>query len=137
MRVVLVCGDREWEDTEKIYEVLRKEHKARPITYLIEGGAEGVDVWSKHAAKRLGIQTIECDALWGYYGRKAGPIRNQVQLDIALALTSSTGKGWAADKAEDFELQVLAFHPNIKKSKGTADMVKRAKKAGIDVRVIK
>jgi hypothetical protein len=33
--------------------------------------------------------------------------------------------------------KVVAFHENIKKSKGTANMIAQAKKAGISVEIIK
>jgi len=54
-------------------------------------------------------------AHWDEYGRAAGPIRNRQMLD----------KGWAD--------AVVAFHLNLDESKGTADMVREARKRGLPV----
>ncbi len=141
MRIVLICGDRNWDDYKKILKTLKNEHTKNPITYVVEGGQKtyngdtlqwdeihwfGADFQGKKAARELGFQTVECEALWNYYGKKAGPIRNQLQLNLALRLV------------EDYDdMLVLSFHSDLAQSKGTADMVRRAKKAGVKVKVIK
>ena len=129
MRVVLVCGDRNWTSLIKVSRAVNEEHKLQPITYLVEGGAGGADSLGNFAAKQLGIQTVTCDANWEYFGKAAGPIRNQKQLDLAAALVN--GGNLLSS------LLVLAFHPDLKNSKGTKDVVNRAKKAGVKVKVIK
>jgi len=140
MRVVLVCGDRNWNDYKKIKITLQKEHQERPITYLVEGGARGADTLAKVAAKKLGSQVGECEALWEFHGTKAGPIRNQMQLNLALKLVQvgPTVKR-AYDPVSDDEFSVLAFHSDLKSSKGTMDMVRKARSqvANVKVRVIK
>ena len=67
-------------------------------------------------AKKLGFTVREFPADWSI-GRSAGPIRNRKMLD----------------EKPDF---VLAFHPDIKKSKGTADTVREATRRGIKVLII-
>ena len=131
MRVVLVCGDRNWGDFKKIFYELEKEHAENPITYLVEGGADGADTLALNAAKRLGIQPVECPALWEKYGMMAGPIRNKKQLVVATTLAGFPELGWEKN------LSVLAFHSNIKESKGTANMVRQARTFGAKVRIIK
>jgi hypothetical protein len=70
-------------------------------------------------AEELGIPVLSFPADWARFGRAAGPIRNQRMLD------------------EGKPTLVLAFHNNIVESKGTKDMVKRARKAGIRVRLFR
>ena len=81
---------------------------------LIEGGAGGVDAQASEIAEALEIRQERHMALWGTYGKAAGPIRNQEMLDSGVDL-------------------VLAF-PGPQ-SRGTRDMVRRSKSANIPVQV--
>ncbi len=117
MMKVLVCGDRNWTDGQAIERELLKLCRQTLVSRVIHGAARGADTLAGRAAKNLYIPQIPFPAQWDKYGRAAGPIRNQQMLD---------------DGRPDL---VLAFHENIKASKGTKDMVRRAKKAGIEVRV--
>jgi hypothetical protein len=149
MRVILCCGAREWDDEALIFDTLLKEHKKNPIDYVIEGGQEshrtvcgpdeswvyGADYQCKKMAQSLAIQVIECPANWDTFKKAAGPIRNSNQLKIAMELACEGGQ--ISGSEQKMNLLVLAFHSDIKKSKGTKDMVKRAEKAGVKVRIIK
>jgi len=114
---VLVCGDRNWIDGALIFEALRVEHFGLD-TVVVDGAARGADSLGHAAALELGLQTERFPANWTRYGRGAGPIRNQQMLDGGLDL-------------------VMAFHDDLAHSKGTAHMVRIARKAGIAVRVIR
>jgi hypothetical protein len=127
MRVVLCCGDRNWDDYDKIFQTLKKEHKKEPIDFLIEGGAAGADSICKVIAQMLGIQVIECPANWKKLGKAAGMIRNSMQLKLALSIVGDTTGRY---------IEVIAFHPDLRNSKGTKDMVNRARKTGVEVQVI-
>ena len=63
----------------------------------------------------FGFAIIGFPAQWDKYGKSAGVIRNQQMLDEGKPDT------------------VVYFHDNIERSKGTKDMVSRAKKAGLPV----
>lgn len=115
---VLCCGDRHWTDEVKIEQRLRELQQAFPRLLVVEGEAPGADRLSRQAAERLGIPVEPHPANWARYGKAAGPIRNQEQLDSGVDL-------------------VLAFHANVAKSRGTKDMVARARRAGIPVEVIR
>lgn len=109
---VLICGDRNWTDKQKI----RSSLSLLPHTEIvIEGEARGADSLGREVAEELGIQVLKFPAQWDKYGRAAGLIRNQQMLD------------------EGKPNLVLAFHSHLNQSKGTADMMKRASKAGIKV----
>jgi hypothetical protein len=62
---------------------------------------------------RSNIKVLAFPAQWDTYGRAAGPIRNRQMLN------------------EGRPDEVIAFHEHIDESKGTANMVKIAKAAGI------
>lgn len=112
---VLICGDRNWGNLKIIEDFILTLPKE---TEIIEGECRGVDKKSRYVAEKHGYTVIPVPAEWSKYGNKAGPIRNQKMLD---------------DYNPDL---VVAFHNNIEKSRGTKDMIKRAKKAGIPVKLI-
>jgi len=142
--IILACGDRNWKDYKKIRKAIREVQKKWVVSYLIEGGQQksvvygsmiiGADHLANKAAKELGIQTVKCEANWERHKKAAGPIRNQMQLNLALKLAA---KDEHQAMATLDNILVLAFHSDLKNSKGTKDMVKRAKKAGVKVKVIK
>jgi hypothetical protein len=106
---VLVCGGRDFDNWERMTDVLE------PIgaSVIIEGGAKGADFLARAWAKDRCITVEEFEADWKAYGKKAGPIRNQQMID--------EGKP---------EL-VVAFPGGF----GTNDMMRRAEKAGIPVKL--
>jgi hypothetical protein len=112
---VLICGDRHWADQAKIHQAL---NALEGVSLVIEGECQGADLLGREVAEALGIPVRPFPADWRRYGRAAGPVRNQQMLD------------------EEQPDQVLAFHPDLARSKGTADMVRRARKAGLPVTVI-
>lgn len=119
---VLVTGDRKWGlTTGRLAQdlgVMNTRLKELPKgSVVIQGGAAGADTMAKGIAQALEFIVVTYDANWDYQHRSAGPIRNSVML--------SDGKP---------EL-VLAFHSDLENSKGTKDMVAKARKAGIPVEV--
>jgi len=109
---VLVCGGRDYNDGPAVSAAMA------PIAYrvevLIEGGAVGADRQGKMWAMRRDIPVETFAADWKRYGNRAGPIRNQRMLD------------------EGKPDLVVAFPGG----RGTADMVRRAKAAGVEVREV-
>lgn len=118
---ILITGDREWNKSEPI----KAELDPLPRdTTIIHGACKGADSLAAYLAHKMGFFNIkDYPAKWkdekGNYRPWAGPERNQEMLD----------------KNPDIDL-VLAFHPNILESKGTADMIERAKNANIEVKLI-
>jgi len=112
---VLVCGGRDYADRERVFKELDGIHAETLIDTLIEGGASGADdiaaAWTVEN-EDVELQTFHAD--WNKHGKAAGPIRNQQMID------------------EGKPDLVLAFPGG----RGTADMVRRAKKAGVPVREI-
>lgn len=108
---VLVCGGRDFSDVDTIHRTLDRLHKARLIDCVIEGNARGADRIAGYWARKNRIDNRKFNADWTKYGNAAGPIRNQTMIDKGLPDV------------------VLAFPGNT----GTADMVRRARAAGIEV----
>lgn len=108
---VLVCGGRDYDDRERLFSILDTAHMANPIVDLVVGDARGADslarAWATERKVRMDVYLAD----WDYYGNNAGPIRNQEMLD--------QGKPHL----------VIAFPGG----KGTADMMRRAKKASVPV----
>lgn len=122
---VLVCGSRTWDDQTPIDVVLSGlvvENDGFGLT-IIHGAARGADTLAAGSAECLvqGYDLPEIEAYpadWEAHGKAAGPIRNQRMLDEAKPDV------------------VWAFCDDLGASKGTADMVRRARKAGIPVYLV-
>lgn len=109
---VLICGGRNYDDSRRVYAVLDKLHAEAGVDRVIEGGARGADALARRWAENVGavpVDTFEAD--WEAHGTFAGPMRNQRMLDEGLP-----------------DL-VIAFPGG----RGTADMVRKARKAGVQV----
>ena len=108
---VLCCGGREFLDREMLTAALDRLHRERGFSLVIAGGARGADTLAEEWAHAAGVRCDVYMADWAGLGRKAGPIRNRQMLD--------EGKP---------EL-VVAFPGG----RGTANMVRIAREAGIEV----
>lgn len=117
---VLVTGGRYYADREKVWHELGELRHQNSNLVVIQGGATGADKlaiewWIAHDDINVICITEEVtQEEWERYGRMAGHIRNQRMLDK-----------YAPNL-------VLAFHGG----RGTADMVRRAKQAGVEVREV-
>ena len=111
---VLVCGSRNWTDHKSIWRLLNRLRTEATNISVIEGCAQGAD-YAAHEWIAPGVEIYHFPADWDRYGKGAGPIRNQQMLD--------EGK-------PDF---VMAFTEDLANSKGTKDMVSRARRAGLTV----
>ena len=116
---ILVTGSRDWTDRETIYnELIKCAYTNLPHT-LIHGACKGADTIAGDVAKSLGWKVIPFPAHWEILGNAAGPSRNQYMVDTGPNL-------------------VLAFHDDLEgESTGAKDCVRRARVAGIPVKVIK
>jgi hypothetical protein len=113
--IILICGDREWNDLEVM---VREMEKLPKNCTIVHGAARGADTMSGVIADSLGMTVISHPADWKKYGRSAGPVRNRTMFNES-----------------DPDL-VLAFHTNIEHSKGTKDMVNYALKHGCPTKII-
>ena len=109
---VLICGSRSWADYDAIEILVKSFEKS---TVVIQGMCRGADLMAKNAALKHELAVEDYPAEWERFGKSAGPIRNAQMLE---------------EGAPDI---VYAFHSDISRSKGTKDMVEKARAKGIPV----
>jgi len=112
---VLVCGGREFDDFTMLCDAMDAIDAKRRIKTVIHGAACGADSLAGSWAHARGCKVQMFPADWKKDGKAAGPIRNQRMLD------------------EGKPDMVVAFPGG----RGTADMVRRARAAGIEVMEVK
>ncbi len=118
---LLVCGSRTWTDRAQLRQVIDRlvsKHGDRQVT-VIEGDARGADRLAGQLARERGWRLELHPADWTREGRAAGVRRNARMLrqgrpDLVVAFTVGPLAG----------------------SRGTADMVRRARAAGVPVQII-
>lgn len=110
MKKILCCGGRKYADAIRVNEVLSACLDKHGKFFLIEGGATGADRLCREWARKRGLPVATVNADWDLYKLAAGPVRN----------------GWLLELQPD---GVIAFPGNV----GTADMMQKAKAAGINV----
>lgn len=108
---IIVCGGRDFTDRAFLFAALDAAHRKRPITKVAQGCCPtGADAFAVEWAKARGVRCIGFQANWDEFGPRAGPMRNQQMLDYGVD-------------------GVIAFPGG----RGTADMVRRARGAGVTV----
>lgn len=113
---ILVCGGRDYRDRDFVFHTLGSVHAAVVVSCVVHGNASGADSLADEWATSEGIEVRAYPANWTLHGRKAGPIRNSQML------------------AEEPDIELVVAFPG---GAGTADMVAKAKKKGIDTMVHK
>ncbi len=117
---VLVCGSRHFYDWRLLEDVLYNFNKEEAgdtgITCIVQGAAPGADSLARQWAFYNKILCKEFAADWDKYGKMAGTIRNKRMLEEA---------------SPDYIIAFLGEN-----SRGTANMIEQAEKAGVPVKVI-
>lgn len=76
--VVLVCGSRAWTNRDMIYVDIFGLTKGSIVVHGGQGTPEkGADMIADSVARELGFHVARVDALWDFYGKSAGPRRNE------------------------------------------------------------
>lgn len=109
MTRILVCGGRLYTNEQHVNAVLSAVVAYYGDVVFINGGAAGADLTAHVWAVRRGIHSARMGAIWAVHGKPAGVLRNQAMLELA-------------------QPHVVVAFPG---GPGTADMVKRARAAGI------
>jgi hypothetical protein len=107
---VLICGGRTYADRAQLCAELDRLHAEYAFGTIISGSASGADALAVEWAQARGIATQVFAAEWGTFGRRgsASPPRNARMLESRPDI-------------------VVAFPGG----RGTANMVKQAKAAGV------
>lgn len=117
--LIIVCGSRDFDDYNLLESVLTDELKKCPNPQIISGGAKGADRLAILYAHRTRTPLHIFFADWEAYGKAAGFIRNTEMLDFAV---------------DEGLPEVIAFWDG--RSKGTAHMIKIAKKKNVPVKTV-
>ena len=110
---VLACGDRRWMDWWRVETCLDWMREQYGDLLVIEGACAGADTFAHVWAKRRGQYFERYPAKWEELGKRAGPVRNEEMI--------RSGRPHVG----------IAFHDDIKNSRGTADMVRRMERCRI------
>jgi hypothetical protein len=121
MTAVIVCGDRNWTDRAYLFSALN----AIDPSIVIHGACRGADLMACDWAAAHERECHAFPAQWKHLGKAAGPRRNAEMLDYLIRTSRKHDPQLPA--------MVIAFHPDIDKSKGTKDMVEQARLAGVPV----
>lgn len=111
---MLICGGRDFIDTEYAYDAFEEFHGACPVTCVISGWANGADTLGMEWAKSRAIKVEAYAPDWDRHGKKAGPIRNQRMLDegqpdVVMALPGGAGTAHMASIARKAGVEVIQF----------------------------
>lgn len=109
---VLFCGSRYFSNYNLIYKVMRAAKNVHGQFTVIHGGAPGADTLAGMAAEELGLECEVHEADWKGRGNRAGPERNQRMADARPH-------------------RAYVFRVSDRDSRGTHDMMKRLRAAGI------
>ena len=100
---VLVTGGRNNRNEHSLWTCLDALHVGTlgPIECLVQGGASGTDSMAHRWAELNQVPCSTFHAEWVVHGKRAGPIRNQQQVDYvaehppAICVAQAGGKGTA------------------------------------------
>lgn len=117
---LLVCGSRDYRDRNRLNRTLDGVAGEWKIDLVIEGEATGADTLARQWAASLHLPVAKYPADWTQ-GPKAGPERNKKML---------------AEGKPDLVVAFVTADKTLTRSRGTYDMVKRARIAGVRVIVV-
>lgn len=114
----LFTGSRNWSDRFIVDLIVTGlwaySKQVREPVFIVHGAARGLDTEAGLCAERIGLETHDYPAVesTGHPWPRAGVLRNQMMLD------------------ESNPKVVFAFNDDLRNSRGTNDMCRRALKAG-------
>lgn len=131
MKAIIVCGarealDRDWSDTVRavmsgVDVVIHGACGCDADTPYSLDDMKGIDYIAHMIANYEEMEVVMMRAPWTRMGKAAGPFRNMRMLNALVALGDC-----------GYEIAVLGFHDDVEKSsRGTKNMIQRAKFAGV------
>lgn len=111
---ILVCGGRDFDDRELVFQML---DLLLPVC-VITGGAEGADKHAHAWATAMEIDRPRFYADWNEFGKAAGAIRNAQMLedgnpDLVLAFPGGRGTADLARRARARGVPIITVVPPI------------------------
>lgn len=78
--IVVVTGGRDYFNIPIIWKALDQIHAEYNFTTLVGGKAKGVDTIAHKWALHNGVISLREPADWATYGKRAGPVRNELMI---------------------------------------------------------
>lgn len=132
MKLTIVTGSRDWDNRTAIWSALDQEapdivmhgscESLRGASQTLHGADLFADAW----ARRFGVMLVTVPAM-SKFGGRAGPLRNTFMTKLASALLA----GWPNPEHE-----VVVICAPLSGSKGTRDMMAKAKARGWRLRLV-
>ncbi len=111
--IIAVTGGRHYDARAVLYAVLDEEYETYCFSALVQGECPsgGADRLAKDWCFRRGVPCIGFPALWDFYGKPAGPMRNRWMLDLLpvfklIAFPGNRGTASAMEEAEKRDILV-------------------------------
>ena len=138
--IILVTGDREWNDILVVHNALNdvvREFGLPVNEYIVvHGYCRGADLTAEVCAKTIGMRTICCPAHWHHNSADWVKFHGPCSIDCTEVSGKAAGvirNGFMLDTYDP--ALVLAFHDNLPASVGTYDMIRRSRRKGKEVRL--
>lgn len=126
---VAVIGSRKFNDQQLLNKILDEEN----LEYIISGGAKGADTLAANYARFNGIPLEEIKANWSDLTQPDAIIKSHPdgrKYDAYAGIRRNSQIIEAADK-------VIAFWDGTEEKSGTFDGIKKAKKLGKKIKIVK
>jgi predicted Rossmann-fold nucleotide-binding protein len=124
---VLVCGGRDYRNWLHMYAVLASQHERHRFTAIIEGGASGADAGARTFGEQEGIPVETFPADWSDLSHPGAIIRTRRD---GARYDATAGHRRNQRMLEEGRPNLVIAFPG---GRGTADMVRRSRKAGVEV----
>lgn len=119
MKRILVCGGRAYANQDQFNRAM--EHAKQwfdPYFCIIQGQAKGADYMASFWCFTRGIPCMGMSALWHFYRKKAGSLRNTWMLDfgqpdLVIAFPGGTGTANMVEQARDRGIPVWEVPRNF------------------------
>lgn len=113
---VAIVGSRDYPDLDEVRRYVREQLADDDV--VVSGGARGVDRAAESEARRRGLQVLIFPAEWDKYGKSAGMRRNAQLVDtceMLIAWWDGTSRGTAnsVDRALRAGKPVRVFQPGV------------------------
>lgn len=109
--IVLVTGGRDYADRDQVRKTLDAVHKEHHIRLLVHGCATGADTLANIWAMERGIQPAGCPALWDFYKKMAGSMRNGAMIllrpELVVAFPGGDGTANMVGQAKQAHIRVI------------------------------
>lgn len=129
--MVLVTGDRKWDNLEVVYYALKE---LSPDTQIVHGYATGADSCADVIGRELGLTVHRCPAHWEHNSPKWIEIYGACTPECKEIVGKSAGTLRNMFMLHTYKPNlVLAFHDDLLNSKGTKHMVNASIRAKIPV----